>query len=96
MSLLSELQAIEPGYNGMNVYTVEDEGPEDVETVYDEFVESRRWYESWFAVFKRGDELVGLHYQVPSTEMQEGGDFEHEWCLVEPYEVTETKYREVK
>lgn len=95
MSLLDELKAIEPGYSGVNSFTVEEEGPEDIEMVFDEFQGSGRWSEHWLAVFKRGDELVGLSYERAATEYQEGGDFFHEFFLVEPYEVTETKYRKV-
>lgn len=94
MSLLEDLKSIEPGYNGVNAWVVEDSGVE-CEVVYDEYISSRRWTEVHEAVFKRGDELVGLTYEVPATEYQDGGDFYHEFYLVEPYEVTVTKYRKV-
>lgn len=95
MSLLDELQAIKGGYNGVNPDVVEDEGPEDAELVFNEHLDSRRWVEVWEAVFKRGDELVGLTYEIPATEMQEGGDFYHEFYPVEAYEETVVKYRQV-
>lgn len=95
MSLLSELNALEGGYNGVNAYTVEDE-VENVEKVSDEHTYSGRWSEHWTAVFKRGDEYVALDYEQPATEYQEGGDFHHECYVVEPYEVTVTKYRKVQ
>lgn len=95
MSLLDELKAVEPGYNGVNAWVVQDEGPEDAEMVSNEFNNSGRWSEHWTAVFKRGDEYVALDYEVPATEMQDGGDFHHEFYEVRPVEVTVTKYEKV-
>lgn len=95
MSLLDELKAVEPGYNGMSPWIIQDEGPEDAELVSDEYLDSGRWSEYHRAVFKRGDELVALDYEVPATEEQEGGDFDYSFYPVEAYEVTVTKYRKV-
>ena len=93
MSLLDELKAIEPGYNGVNAYTVEEFGPEDVEMVEDKYTGSGRWSEHWTSVFKRGDEFVALDYEVAATEYQEGGDFSHEFYSVTPRtEVVEVTY----
>lgn len=94
MSLLDECQALKGGYNGVSSYTVEDE-IENIEKVEDEFTGDSRWSTFHRAVFKRGDEYVALDYERPATEYQEGGDFHHEFYLVEPYEVTVTKYRKV-
>lgn len=95
MSLLEELQAVEPGYNGVTPYIVQDESDVECELVSDEYMGSGRWSEHWTAVFKRDDEYVALDYEVPATEYQEGGDFEHEWYVVRPVEVTVTKYERV-
>lgn len=95
MSLLEDLQAVEPGYNGMSTWHVLDEGV-DAEVVDEEYLDSGRWSEHHRAVFKRGNEYVAMEYEVPATEMQEGGDFDYEFYVVEPYEVTVTKYRKVK
>jgi len=92
MSLIDDLKSVKGGYNGVNVYVVEDE-VENVETVSNQFRGSGRWTERWTAVFKRDEELVGMDYEVPSTEMQEGGDFFHEVYPVESYTETVTKYR---
>ena len=105
MSLLDECKAIKPGYNGINSFTVEDE-IDDVEKVEDEFTGDSRWSTFHTAVFRRKKpvthpqewdryEYVALDYERPATEMQEGGDFHHEFYVVEPYEVTVTKYRKV-
>lgn len=95
MSLLSECQALEGGYNGLNSYHVEEE-IENVEKLEDEMTGDSRWSIFHRAVFKRGDEYVALDYETPATEYQEGGDFSHEFYVVEPYEVTVTKFRKVK
>lgn len=95
MSFLSECEALEPGYNGVNVWTVLDE-IDGADVVEDEIVDQRRWVTVNQAVLRKGDEFVGLQYESPSTEMQEGGDFYHEFYAVEPYEVTVTKYRKVE
>lgn len=82
----------------------EDEGlaPTDVEDldfeaelVSDEYVDSSRWSEHWTAVFRRGDEYVALGYEVPATEMQEGGDFYSEVYEVKPVQVTRWIYEKV-
>lgn len=95
MSLFDELKALEPGYNGVNEWTVLDE-VENVEMVYNEYRDSGRWVEYWTAVFKRGEELVALDYEKPATEMQEGGDFDHRFYPARAVEVTITKYEEIK
>lgn len=96
MSLLDELKAVEPGYNGITNWSVLDE-VENVEQVSNEYVTSSRWEEVYTAVFKRGEEYVALDYSVPATELQEGQDQSTaEFYVVEPYEVTVTKYKKVK
>lgn len=94
MSLLEEINAIKPGYNGVSEWRVLDE-IEDVEMVSNEYTGSGRWTEHWTAVFKRGNEYIALDYEKPATEMQEGGDFYHEIYPVRPetkvIEVTEYK-----
>jgi hypothetical protein len=94
MTLFDELNAVEGGWNGVNRWTVEDE-VDNVECVSDEFVSERRWTTLHTAVFKRGDEYVALDYESPATEMHEGGDFDHEFYVVRPVEVTVTKYEKV-
>jgi hypothetical protein len=95
VSFLEECQAVEPGYNGVNAWSVLDE-IDGAEIVQDEIIDQRRWVTVNEAVLRKGTELVGLKYESPSTEVQEGGDFDHEFYEVEPYEVTVTKYRKVK
>jgi len=94
MTLLDECKALESGYNGMSAWSVVDE-IDDVEIIEDKVVDRRRWVVVSRAILKRGDEVVGLSYESPATEYQEGGDFNHEFYAVEPYEVTVTKYRKV-
>lgn len=90
MSLLDDFKTL---LNDKNEgATPDDVDIDDAFLVSDEYIESRRWYESWVAVFQRGDEYVALQYQVPATEMQEGGDFYSEVYTVRPVEVTVTKY----
>jgi hypothetical protein len=86
VSLIDDLKAIEPGYNGMNPYVIEDEL--ELEPVEDTYLDSGRWVEYHRAVFNRGDEYVALDYEVPATEMQEGGDFDWSFYSVKP--VTKT------
>ena len=93
--MIDDLKAIKPGYNGVNRYVVEEE-IENADCVSDEFRTSGRWSEHWTAVFERDGEFVALDYEVPATEMQDGGDFDHEFYVVEPYEVTVTKFRKVQ
>lgn len=94
MSLLDEFKS----------YLEEDEGlgPDDVKygipnatQVSNKYRDSGRWSEHWTAVFKRDDEYVALDYEVPATEMQEGGDFYSEVYAVRPVEVTVTKYEKI-
>lgn len=96
VSLLDDMKAVEPGYNGINAWTILDE-VENVEQVDNEFVGDSRWENFYVAVFKRNNEYVALHYSEPATELQEGQDQSTaEVYPVEPYEVTVTKYRKVK
>lgn len=95
MSLLDELKAVEPGYNGITNWTVLDE-VENLEEVDNEFVGDGRWENFYVAVFKRDDEYVALHYSEPATEMQEGQDQSvAEFYEVRPVEVTVTKYERI-
>lgn len=91
MTLLEELQALLAENENLRPYEVEDE-LEGIETVSDEFQNSGRWVEHWTAVFKRGNELVALDYELPSTEMQEGSEGPSEVYEVEPVKVTVIKY----
>lgn len=55
-----------------------------------------RWGNSVEIVYKRGDEYVAVHDIEPATEMQSWGDYgDPEIFVVEPFEVTVTKYRKV-
>ena len=92
MSFLEECKAVPAGYNGINAWSVLDE-IDGAEIVEDEIIDQRRWVTVNRAVLRKGDELVGLDYESPSTEMQDGGDFDWEFYNVEPYEVTVTKYK---
>ena len=94
MSLLEDFRNVLAEDEGLTAYDVKFH-IEDAEAVADDYVDSGRWSEHWFAVFKRGDEYVGLSYEVPATEYQEGGDFYSEVCSVRPVEVTVTKYEKV-
>lgn len=94
MSFLDECKAVPAGYNGMSAWNVLDE-VDGAEIVEDEMIDQRRWVTVHRAVLRKGTELVGLDYEAPSTEMQEGGDFDWSFYEVEPYEVTVTKYRKV-
>jgi hypothetical protein len=95
MSLLEELQAVEPGYSGINAWSVLDE-VDDVELVHEEYTGGGRWETYHRAVFQRGDELVALDYSQPATEVQEGQDQSMaEFYEVRPVQVTVTKYEKV-
>ena len=94
MTFLEECNDIKPGYNGMDAWSVLDE-IDGAEIVEDNIVDQRRWVTVNQAVLRRGEEFVGLTYESPSTEMQDGGDFYYEFYSVEPYETTVTKYRKV-
>jgi len=94
MSLLDEFQAQLATDENLSAGDFEVLIP-DARLVSDEFVDSLRWVEVWTAVFKRGNEYVGLDYQVPSSEYQEGSEGESEVYVVRPVEVTVTKYEKV-
>lgn len=95
MSLLDECKTLEPGYNGINAWTVLD-GLDNVSVVEDEYTGEGRWETYHRAVFKRGEEFVALEYSSPATEMQEGQDQSlAEFYEVRPVEVTVTKYEKV-
>jgi len=71
--------------------------PEEVDNsnvVHGEIVDQRRWYDVNFSVVQRGDEYVGIDYQSPSTELQEG-EHNGQAYYVEPYEKIVTAYRKV-
>lgn len=94
-SLLDELKAVEPDYNGINNWTVID-SVQNIEEVSNEHVGDSRWENFRVAVFKRDDEYVALHYSEPATEIQEGQDQSTaEFYEVRPVEVTVTKYEKV-
>lgn len=69
---------------------------DDVTLVEDICHGSGRWTEHWTAIVQRGNEFVGIDYELPSTEYQEGSEGDSEAYPVEPYEVTVTKYRKVQ
>jgi len=98
MSLLDELKAVEPGYNGVTAYTVEDE-VDNIDKVSDEYTGEGRWETYHTAVFYReGDATpyVALDYAEPATEMQDGQDYGDPTIYeVRPVEVTVTKYQKV-
>lgn len=59
-------------------------------------VDKRRWFfvEQDILDLKDGS-FVAIEYYEPATEMQEGQPYEARAYIVEPYEVTVTKYRKV-
>jgi hypothetical protein len=71
----------------------------DAPVVFTEEWDQRRWYTVRRVVFKFEDQLWEIFYNDPATEMQEGQDrFDHDPVtahLVEPVEVTVTRYRRV-
>jgi hypothetical protein len=74
-----------------------DSGADDI--VSNEVVDTRRWYEIHEVVFPYEGQLWAVRYRAPLTEMQEGIEpFASDpvvATLVEPYEVSVTKYRPV-
>lgn len=95
MSFLEECKKVEPGYNGMRPYQVEEE-IDGVKIVENEMLGSGRWSTHSRAVLQKGNEFVALDYEEPATEYQEGGDFDYEFYVVEPYDIVVTKFRRVK
>ena len=64
------------------------------EKVHEEVVDQLRWGYLTEWVYRRGDEYVRVTDVEPATEMQDWGDYgEPTIEVVEPYEVTVTKYR---
>lgn len=94
-TLIEDLKAVKPGYNGITNWSVLDE-VDDVEEVSNEFAGDSRWEVFREAVFKRGDEYVALLFSEPATALQEGQDQSTaEFYEVRPTEVTVIKYVKV-
>lgn len=60
-------------------------------------VDTTRWSEITTVVFECADSsFFAVTFEAPATEYQEGAPWNNEAYLVEPYEVTVTKYRRIK
>jgi len=64
-------------------------------TIYQEEVGEHRWWIDVFKVVKIDDRLIGFVDWRTTGDGSDGWEFDEESiCEVEPYEVTETRYRE--
>jgi len=95
VSLLDSLNELLDGDGweiGDLLFGVEPQGLEGMKVVSDEITDTTRWSVLKTAVFKFGDEYVAADYDVGATEYQDSSG-EVTLYEVEPYEVTEVKYR---
>lgn len=67
----------------------------DVKRVHRTVVSEHRWHKRVFEVYGRGDEIVGVEYDEPATEIQEGQDLNGRAFPCEAREVVVTTYVEV-
>lgn len=79
----------------------EDFDSDRFEVIYQEIIDTSRWSIRYSMIFKFEDKFFSTAYSVGATESQDERPYEYEGDLiecieVEPYEVTVTKYREVK
>lgn len=65
-----------------------------VKNVYREIKSEHRWYNRVFEVYERDGETIGVEYDEPATEIQEGQDLNGRAFPVKSVEVTVTKYEE--
>lgn len=77
--------------------TFSDNGTETEQVSWKVVDSTARWGNSIEVVYKRADEYAAVYDVEPATENQSWGDYgDPEIVVVEPYEVTVTKYRKVK
>lgn len=61
-----------------------------------EIISEHRWFDRVAQYYKLTDDtFVAIEFNEPSTEMQEGQPYSSKAYLVEPYEITVTKYRKI-
>lgn len=75
-----------------------DDGPEDVEIMVNEVIDTSRWSIIYDFVFRIGQEYWQVPYSVGATESQDESPWEYEGDTVEchrvyPHLVTSTVYR---